>query len=216
MMILGHFSRFLLLVALAVSCLTLVLGAELGHQHRKASGEGYVLELLWWPEYCHEHPELRYCAGASFRGFVPREFAEISSGGQVQSCTATTKGFNPDKKLLSLLPDEVLLRSQWETHGACTGLSQSEYFERLAGAFRSVGIPRQFVRPDQDFRISPDEIKQAFLRANQDFSAGGFFVLCRSGFLSAVQIQKARNVAAPNDVCKDSRVEVIARMPLAE
>jgi ribonuclease T2 len=140
----------------------------------------------------------------------------MSSDGQVQNCTATTKSFNPDRKLLSLLPDEALLRSQWDTHGACSGLSQSEYFDRLARVFKSVAIPRQFVSPDQDFRMSPDEIKQAFLRANRDFSSDGFFVFCRSGFLSAIQIQRARNVAAPNGICEDSGVEVIARMPLAE
>jgi ribonuclease T2 len=214
-MMLRHFPRFLLL-ALALTGLAALLGAKLGNQHRKTSSDGYALELLWWPEYCHEHSELRYCAGASFRGFVPGEFAEMSSDGRIQNCTATTKSFNPDKKLLSLLPDETLLRSQWDTHGACSGLSQSEYFDRLARAFKSVAIPRQFVWPDQDFQVSPDEIKQAFLRANRDFSADGFFVFCRAGFLSAVQIQRARNVAAPNGICKDSRVEVIARMPLAE
>lgn len=211
----SHFSRFVPL-ALALTGLSLLVGAKLGHQQSKTSSDGYALGLLWWPEYCHQHPELRYCAGASFRGFVPREFAEISSNGRIQNCTATTKSFNPDNKLLGLLPDETLLRSAWDKHGTGSGLSQSMYFDRLTRAFESVAIPRVFVRPDRDFRMSPSEIKQAFLRVNRDLSPDGFFVFCRSGFLSAVQIQRARNVPAPNGICKDSRVEVIARMPLAE
>jgi ribonuclease T2 len=214
-MMLRSFPRFLSL-ALALASLAVLLGAKLGNQNRKTSSHGYALELLWWPEYCHEHPKLRYCAGASFRGFVPRKFAEMSSDGQIQSCTATTRSFNPDTKLLSLLPDEALLRSQWDTHGACSGLSQGEYFDRLARAFKSVAIPRQFVSPDHDFRMSPDGVKQAFLRANRDFSPDGFLVFCRLGFLSAIQIQRARSVAAPKGICDDSGVEVIARMPLAE
>ena len=147
---------------------------------------------------------------------MPDKFVEMSSDEQVRNCTARTKIFNRDEKLLSLLPDERLLQSLWDTHGACSGLSQSEYFGRMARAFRSLAIPRQFVRPDRDFSISPGELKQVFLRANRDLSPDGFFVFCRSGFVSAVQIERAVKTAAPNGICNDSRVEVIARMPLAE
>ncbi len=212
---LWHFPRFPTF-ALAFTGLAVLLGAMLSAQHSKTGGSVYALELLWWPEYCHEHRELLYCAGASFRGFVPRDFAETSPDGQIPNCACTTKSFSPDKKLLNLVPDEVLLRSLWETHGSCSGLSQRGYFDSLAKAFKSVAVPERFVWPDAHFSMSPEEIKQAFLRANRDFSPDGFFVFCRSGFLSAVQIKTARNVAAPDEICKDSSVEVIARMPLAE
>lgn len=195
---------------------SLLLGAKQPGERPTTTTGGYALELLWWPEYCHEHPELRYCAGASFRGFVPSDLAEISNDGKIKSCTTASTSFKPDEKLLSLLPDEVLLRSQWNKHGACSGLSQNAYFGRVTRIVKSLVIPKQFVQPDRDFQMSPSDIQQAFARGNRRLSADGILVFCRSGFLSSIQIQTARKVVVPNGVCKDAHVEVIARMPLAE
>ena len=203
--------------AIALSGLGVVLTVGLAGEYRATKSSQYFIELLWWPEYCHEHPDLRYCAGASFRGFVPRRFAKASDWGQVPTCANVTNSFRPDDNLLKLLPDEELLRSEWETHGSCSGLSQNAYFDHLAQAFKSVVIPRQFVRPDKDFPMSPERVKQAFAQANPDLSPpSGVFVFCRSGFLSAVQVQRLRNARAPNEVCSDTQVEILARMPLAE
>lgn len=201
---------------LSLAGLSLLLGANQPGQQPPTTSGGYALELLWWPEYCHEHPERRYCAGASFRGFVPGDLAEISSDGDIKNCMTAITGFDPDQKLFSLVPDEVLLRSQWDKHGTCSGLSQSAYFGRLTRILKSVVIPKQFVRPDRDFQMSPADVQQAFLRANRRFSPDAIFVFCQSGFLSSIQIQTARKVVVPKGLCKDARVEIIARMPLAE
>jgi len=208
--------RRVLSLGVVLTAITGVLALKSENEGREGARRGYALELLWWPEYCHEHPELRYCAGASFRGFVPVEFADISSNGQVETCAGAIKSFNPDRKLLSLLPDEALLRSQWDAHGTCSGLSQSKYFDHVAAAFKSVTIPRKFVLPDHDFRMSPDEIKQEFLQTNRGLSSDALFVFCRSGFLSIVRIQTVRHAVPPRAICTDATVEIIARMPLAE
>lgn len=206
-------------ISLAALCLagTVILpGARQADQHQLAKKHGYVLELLWWPEYCHEHPERRYCAGASFRGFVPSDLSEVSSTGDIKECTTTTTSFTPNQELLKLVPDEVLLRSEWDKHGACSGFPPTVYFGRLARVFKSVAIPKQFVWPDRDFQMSAAEIEQAFLRVNREISPNGVFVFCRSGFLSSIQIQGGEKLVVPNGVCKDAHVEIIARMPLAE
>ncbi len=176
----------------------------------------YVAELLWWPDYCDESPDLRYCAGASFRGFVLGKFIPLQADGQSQSCGPHPATFKPDRRLLDLMPDERLQRTQWESYGACTGLSQSDYFEQLATLRKSVHIPRAFVSPDERFSMSTEEVRRQFLDSNRQLQPAALFVFCNSGLLSAVQIRKGVHPAAPTDACDRSFVEVIALMPLAE
>lgn len=178
--------------------------------------EGYILDLLWWPEYCHEHPRLRYCAGASFQGFVLGALIPISGEGQIQKCEARTESFRPDDKLLSVMPDVTLLRAQWEHYGACSGLSQSRYFDRLSRIYRSVRIPKEFIAPTDHFEASLSDTREALLQENARLSPSALHVFCQSGLLSKIQIVKGSPLAEPSDTCGLPRIQVIARMPLAE
>lgn len=182
----------------------------------RATHEGYILELLWWPQYCHEHPQLRYCAGATFQGFVLGAFIPTSDEAQVQKCEAQIEAFRPDDKLLKVMPDETLLKAQWESYGACSGQSQTRYFDHLSRISRSVRIPKEFVSPKDHFEVSVSQTKEEFLSKNAALSPGVLYVFCRSGFLSKVQIQKAPHLVKPTEACDLPRVKVIARMPLAE
>jgi ribonuclease I len=178
--------------------------------------EAYILELLWWPEYCHDNPQLRYCAGASFQGFVLGAFIPLSDEGQVHKCEAHTESFRPDNQLLRVMPDETLLERQWKLYGACSGLSQTQYFDHLSRVYRSVRIPRDFISPKDHFEISVDQTKEEFLRKNVALSPSTLNVLCRSGFLSKIQIQRDSHMMKRTETCEYPRVKVIARMPLAE
>jgi ribonuclease T2 len=178
--------------------------------------EAYALELLWWPEYCHDNPQLKYCAGASFRGFVLGAFIPSSEEGQIHKCETQTENFKPDNKLLKVMPDETLLETQWKLYGACSGLSPTRYFDHLSRIYRSVRIPKEFISPNDHFEASVSQTKEEFLRKNAALSPSALYVFCRSGFLSKVQILKGSHMVKPTETCDLPRVKVIARMPLAE
>ena len=178
--------------------------------------EAYVLELLWWPEYCHDNPHLKYCAGASFQGFVLGAFIPLSQEGQIHRCETQTENFRPDNKLLKVMPDETLLETQWKLYGACSGLSQTRYFDHLSRIYKSVRIPKEFMSPNDHFEAGVSQIKEEFLQKNAALPPSALYVFCRSGFLSKVQIQKGSHMLKPTETCDLPRIKVIARMPLAE
>ena len=212
-----HLARILLLVfPQLLSIPAFQRNQALVHPTGQPNDESYILELLWWPEYCHENPQLRYCAGASFRGFVLGGFIPLSNDGQVHKCETQGQSFRLDNQLLKMMPDEMLLERQWTLFGACSGLSQTQYFNRLAKVYRSVHIPSKFISPKDHFEISVDQTKKEFLQRNTVLSAGNLYVFCQSGFLSKIQVLRDSHVIKPAGTCDHPRVKVIARMPLAE
>jgi ribonuclease T2 len=182
----------------------------------QSKDKAYMLDLLWWPEYCRGNPRLKYCAGASFRGFVLGAFIPLSDNGRIHTCETQAELFGPDNKLLKLMPDETLLRTQWKLYGACSGLSQTRYFDHLSQIYRSIRIPKAFISPTDHFEVSIDQIKKDFVQINPTLSRDSLSVFCQSGFLSKVQVRKDSHMAKPTGACEYQRVQVIAKMPLAE
>jgi ribonuclease I len=178
--------------------------------------EAYTLEFLWWPQYCHDNPQLRYCAGASFHGFVLGAYIPRSANLQVRTCEAHVTEFMPDDKLLKVMPDEALLRTQWELYGTCSGVSQTDYFDRLSRISRAIKIPNKFVLPREHFSVSIEEVKQDFLRKNNHLPPDSLDVFCKSGLLSKIEIQASSQAIHSARSCELPSVLVIARLPLAE
>lgn len=202
----------LLSLALVLSCLTTASGGT----PKQSKHEAYALEMLWWPEYCHHNPQLKYCGGSSFRGFVLGAFIPLSEQGQAHKCETQTENFRPDNKLLQVMPDEKLLEAQWSLYGACSGLSQTAYFDHLSRIYRSVHIPKEFISPTEHFEVGVSQIEEEFLQKKVPLSPSALYVFCRSGFLSKIQIVRGAHTVKPVETCDVQRLKVIARMPLAE
>ena len=71
------------------------------------------------------------------------------------------------RTLYDLMPSAGLIRHEWTSHGACSGLSQSDYFAVLRMAREKVAIPEQFRRLDDYLTVAPDDAEAAFVTANQ-------------------------------------------------
>ena len=103
--------------------------------------DGYILSLLWWPTYCHNHPELQACAGASFRGFVVQGLLPRSSSRSQRDCGARPGPSDPSK-LLDLIPDSSLVQDVWKQYGLCSGLMADSYFALVKTCFIVDSYPR--------------------------------------------------------------------------
>lgn len=204
--------RILLLV---LAPLPSVCGSDLTRM-RDLEKSGFVLELLWWPAYCHDHPQLKHCAGADFRGFVLGAVNPLLRNSHAAACPMDGSSFRPDDRLLRVMPDETLLERQWRLYGACSGLTQVQYFEFLLKLSRSVRIPDMFVLPRDHFEISADRVKQEFLRKNPRIKPSYLTVFCKLGFLGEIRVASGAEEAKPEGSCEQGPVKVIARMPLAE
>jgi ribonuclease T2 len=86
-----------------------------------------------------------------------------------------------------LMPGYGLIIHEWRTHGMCTGLSQEAYFTTLRKAYDSVDIPSGFSRDDNG-RVKPADIEQAFIAANPGMPADGISIDCDRKYLREVRI----------------------------
>jgi ribonuclease T2 len=112
-----------------------------------------------------------------------------------------------------IMPDTGLVAHEWTTHGTCSGLDAQEYFRLLRRAFTSVRVPERFTAQSESFSMSPQEVKNEFVRANPALNAQEMTVSCGNNYLTAVSFCMSKDLKAV--ACKnlrDCRASVI-RVP---
>jgi ribonuclease T2 len=90
--------------------------------------------------------------------------------------------------MLDLMPSPRLVFHEWDTHGTCSGLSASGYFESVRKARAVVKIPERFIDLEQHTTVTPDEVEQAFIAANPGLPTDAISVTCDSRRLSEVRV----------------------------
>jgi ribonuclease T2 len=175
------------------------VAAQDRRQNRPGQFDFYVLALSWSPSYCEASAE---------RGQVPREqcgprpFSFVVHGLWPQY----EKGFpefcqNPPPRLdrrivssmLDLMPAPRLIFHQWDKHGTCSGLTQHAYFEAVRRARAQVKIPEPYLELTRALTVTPNEVEEAFLKANPGMTRAGIAVTCNSHRMSEVRICMSRD-----------------------
>lgn len=90
--------------------------------------------------------------------------------------------------MLDLMPSPRLVFHQWDKHGVCSGLSARAYFETVRKARAVIKIPEIYHEPADPLTVTPDEIEEAFVRANPGLPRTGIAVGCSRNRLSEVRI----------------------------
>ena len=90
--------------------------------------------------------------------------------------------------VLDLMPSPRLIFHEWDRHGTCSGLSQHGYFEAVRKAHAVVKIPAEFIELDKPITVKPDDVAEAFVKANAGLSRTAFAVACDSKRLSEVRV----------------------------
>jgi ribonuclease T2 len=90
--------------------------------------------------------------------------------------------------MLDLMPAPGLIYNEWRKHGTCSGLSPRAYFETIRKARAAVKIPEDYLQLSETRTVAPDEIKDAFVKANQGLGNDEVTVLCQRNRLSEVRI----------------------------
>jgi ribonuclease T2 len=75
-----------------------------------------------------------------------------------------------------------------ESHITCSGLQPREYFELVRKAREKVAIPEQYSHPAAPLIVTPDQVMDAFISANDGLSAKGISVACDRRRLREVRI----------------------------
>jgi ribonuclease T2 len=154
----------------------------------------YVLALSWSPSYCEsEGPDAnrQQCGSSRPFGFVVHGLWPQFERGYPQDCDSGEPRNVPmslARSMGDIMPSTGLINYQWRKHGACSGLSQRDYFATMRRAMERVAIPGQFRQGTARDAVNPQLVERAFLTANPGMKAEGVAVTCDREFLREVRI----------------------------
>jgi ribonuclease T2 len=90
--------------------------------------------------------------------------------------------------MLDLMPNPRLIFHEWDRHGTCSGLSAQAYFETVRKARAVVKIPADYLELDKPISVTPDDVAEAFVKANAGLSRASLAVACDSKRLNEVRV----------------------------
>jgi ribonuclease T2 len=167
--------------------------------HARGDFDYYLMALSWSPSYCLTHlDDTEQCSkgyGFVLHGLWPQN----RNGSWPSRCDSRAE---PDDatidRTLAFMPSRGLIRHEWSTHGACSGLDPRAYFELADRAFAAVAVPPPLRTPQRPPQLSADGLVAAFAAANPGMNASMLSVQCRNGGeLSEVRICLDRDSLAP-------------------
>lgn len=189
--------------ALAAVILSLTIGSTLSQdkdqqerrQHEPGRFDFYVLALSWSPSFCAAAHERNSRAPQAQCGARPYSFVVHGLWPQYE------RGFPRDcqvpaprlprtimESMLDLMPSPRLVYNEWDRHGTCSGLGAADYFNSVRKARGTVNIPSQFQNVTTTLAVTPDEVEEAFVKANPGLSRSAIAVTCDSKRLSEVRV----------------------------
>jgi ribonuclease T2 len=194
--------RTALVVMLAFAAL---LGAAEGRTRAKNHARGepgkfdfYVLTLSWSPSFCETPAGSRskeQCGARPF-SFVVHGLWPQYEKGYPESCEVPPPRLARTivDGMLDLMPARGLIYHEWDAHGTCSGLDQRDYFDTIRKAREQVKIPAQFDQPQQPLNIAPDDLVDAFVKANAGLTPAAITIDCDRMRLREVRICMTREL----------------------
>ena len=183
-------------IALATG-LTLAAGLALGQdrrQNRPGEFDFYVLSLSWSPSFCDSAgergtPPQDQCGERPFSFVVHGLWPQYERGfPEFCQVPAPRLDRNIVSAMLDLMPAPRLIFHEWDRHGTCSGLSPRAYFDNVRKARAQVKIPEAYIELTRPLTVTPDDVEEAFVKANPGLSRDGIAVTCDSRRLQEVRI----------------------------
>jgi len=168
-------------------------------QDRRQSQPGqfdfYVLALSWSPSFCEASAERgregpREQCGERPYSFVVHGLWPQYEKGFPEYCQVPAPRLDRGivSSMLDQMPSPRLIFQQWDKHGTCSGLSARAYFDNVRKARAVVKIPAEYLEPKAPVMVTPDEVEEAFVKANPGMSRSAIAVTCDSKRVSEVRI----------------------------
>ena len=158
----------------------------------------YVLSLTWSPSYCEAEGGARddaQCETGRRYGFLVHGLWPQYERGYPEDCPTRLAPSEADARAIAdLMPARGLVRHEWRKHGACSGLSPTDYLKAIRAAREVVRIPAAFQRLDSYVTTSPSEVEAAFLAVNPGLKSDGVAVTCDGRRLREVRVCLTRDL----------------------
>ena len=152
-------------------------------EHKRGQFDDFVLALSWSPSYCAGDPgqrDAQQCAPGRRFAFVVHGLWPIFVNGWQESCERR-KEWIPQERIdamLDVMPSKKLIIHEWKKHGACSGLTQADYFGSVRKIFGNVRIPARYLSPQAPVTITPEQLVADFVKSNRGLTADMLSVHC--------------------------------------
>jgi ribonuclease T2 len=168
-------------------------------QNEPGKFDFYLLSLSWSPTFCEQAGDRKGAqqqCGERPYSFVVHGLWPQYEKGFPEFCQQPAPFVDGRlvNSMLDLMPARGLVINEWRKHGVCSGLQPRGYFEAVRKARARVKIPDAFLEPKTELVVAPDEVEEAFVKANPGLSRAGIAVTCSSTRLSEVRICMTREL----------------------
>jgi ribonuclease T2 len=172
--------------------------AQDGRQNAPGQFDYYVLSLSWSPSFCETATgnARRQQCGARPYSFVVHGLWPQYERGFPEFCLFPPPRLDRNimRSMLDLMPAPGLVYHEWDQHGTCSGLQPREYFDVVRRAREKVEIPEQFSHPTVPLSVTPSQVMNAFVSANDGLSPNAITIDCGRGRLREVRICFTRDL----------------------
>ena len=199
------------------------IAAQDRRQNEPGQFDFYVLALSWSPLFCEARgergtPPQQQC-GARPYSFVVHGLWPQYEKGFPEFCQqpAPRLDRNIVASMLDLMPAPRLIFNEWDRHGTCSGLSPNAYFETVRKARALVKIPEAYIALSAPLTVTPDEVEEAFVKANPGLTPDAIAVTCDRRRLSEVRICLSKDfhfLACPEIDARACRREQVVMPPM--
>ena len=199
--------RSFFLSAISILCLIVAAGASArGHGHRDRGSDAparfdyYLMSLSWSPSFCETHAnETEQCGSKGFGFVLHGLWPQNRNGSWPQHCrTAAEPDAATVARTLAFMPSRHLIEHEWQTHGSCTGLDPTAYFDLADHAFARIKVPTVLAAPQSPPQLSAAAVVQAFVQANPGLRDDMISVDCHDGSeLTEVRVCLNKESLAP-------------------
>jgi len=194
----GRIARGLLIATIALG-LGGAAAAQDARQNEPGKFDFYLLSLSWSPSFCEQagdRASARQQCGARPFSFVVHGLWPQYERGFPEFCQNPPPYIDGRiiNSMLDLMPARGLIINEWKKHGTCTGLPARGYFETIRQARAAIKIPPEYLDLKDALTVTPDEVEEAFVKANPGLTRTGIAVTCSSTRLSEVRICLSRDL----------------------
>jgi ribonuclease T2 len=184
--------RTIILCAFFLGPMLAVAAAQERRQDEPGKFDYYLLSLSWSPSFCETasgHAQQQQCGQRPY-SFVVHGLWPQYDRGFPENCQVPAPRLDRNivDSMLDLMPAPGLIFHEWDSHGTCSGLEPRDYFATVRKARAAVNIPPQYLNPQTPLAVTPGEVVDAFVKANEGLSAAGIAIDCDRTRLREVRI----------------------------
>ncbi len=185
----------LLMLSLLLACT--VASAQDRRQNAPGQFDFFVLSLSWSPSFCAASQERSPESTARQQQCGERPYSFVVHGlwpqyekGFPEFCQVPAPRLDRGivSSMLDLMPSPRLIFREWDRHGTCSGLPARAYFDTVRKARAVVKIPADYIEVSEPLTVTPEEVEDAFVKANPGLTRTGIAVGCDNRHLREVRI----------------------------